>query len=155
MADLALVHTDLELFLTGWYRTMLASAEAEAIAAKLGAYVDLLVGVEVDNKEPAEPPFPAKLLVIRDDGGPQLDQFTAERQVGLTVLAGTRERPKDANDLIRVVMALAALLPAVDDRTPARNPVASLEDSNGPVPVAEEQDRARRFGSVTLIVTPY
>lgn len=155
MADPLVVNSDLELFLTSWYRTALQGSEAAAVAARIGAQAGLLSGVEVDNKETAEPPFPEKLLVIRDDGGPETSPVTGERSVGLSVLAGTKLAPKPANDLIRVVLALTVLLPAPDvpGQSP-RNPISAVLERNGPFPVDEAQDRARRFATVVFAVTP-
>lgn len=155
MADPLVIDSDLELFLTGWYRTALAGADAAALAARVGASAGLLTGVEVDNKEPSTGTFPAKLLVIRDDGGPSTSAVTGERSVGFTVLAGSKLAPKDANDLIRIVLALVVLIPAPDapGQSP-RNPVSAVLERNGPFPVVEEQDRARRFATVVFAVTP-
>lgn len=143
MADPLVIDSDLELFLTGWYRAALA-ARPEQVCA----------GVEVDNKEPSTGAFPSKLLVIRDDGGPATSQVTGERSVGFTVLAGSKLAPRDANDLIRIVLALVVLIPAPDGGESPRNPVAAVLERNGPFPVVEEQDRARRFATVTFAVTP-
>ncbi len=144
MADPLVVDSDLELFLTTWYRAALA-ARPEPVCA----------GVEVDNKEPSTGTFPARLLVIRDDGGPATSAVTGERSVGFTVLAGSKLAPKDANDLIRIVLALVVQIPAPDvpGQSP-RNPVSAVLERNGPFSVVEEQDRARRFATVTFAVTP-
>lgn len=139
MGDPLVIHSDLELFLVGWYRDALQQlAEAHPVCA----------GVEVDNKEPADGDFPAKLVVIRDDGGPDTSLLTAQHTVGISVLAGTKEMPKDAIDLALIVHALRTQIPAV---APG-NPVASIEDSNGPYPVAEAQPRSRRYMTVTMTV---
>ena len=155
MADPLVVNSDLELFLTAWYRAALSGSDAAAVAARLGAEPGLLANVAVDNKEPAEPPFPDKLLVIRDDGGPETSAVTGERSVGLSVLAGTKLAPKRASDLIRVVLALTVLLPAPDvpGQSP-RNPISAVLERNGPFAVDEAQDRARRFATVVFAVTP-
>lgn len=137
MADPLVAHADLEFFLTGWYRAALA-ARPEGVCRN----------VVVDNKEPSAAPFPARLLVIRDDSGPDTSFLTAERSVGLSVLAGSRMNPKDANDLARIVHALRSQIPSAD---PA-NPVAAVVDSNGPYPMEEAQDRARRYITLTLSV---
>lgn len=155
MADPLVVNSDLELFLTGWYRTALQGSEAAAAAARLGAASGLLDDVEVDNKEPAEPPFPQKLLVIRDDGGPETSPVTGERSVGLSVLVGTKLAAKPANDLIRIVLALTVMLPAPDSPAQSpRNPISAVLERNGPFAVDEAQDRARRFATVVFAVTP-
>jgi hypothetical protein len=138
MADPLVIQADIELFLTQWYRTALA-ARSETVCED----------VVVTNREPGpNDPFPAKLLVIRDDGGPDTSIISAERNVGLSILAGTKENPQDANDLSRIVHALRNQIPAVA----AGNPVAAVIASNGPFPVAESQPRARRYITLTLAV---
>jgi hypothetical protein len=143
VADPAVIHDDLELFLIGWYREALA-ARPEPVCQD----------VEVDIVEPADGVFPEKLLVIRDDGGPTTSLLTAERAVGMSVLAGSKTAPKDANDLIRIVAALANQVPSPNQTgNEPRNPVAALVDINGPLKVAENQDRSRRYITVTYVVT--
>jgi hypothetical protein len=139
VADPLVIHADLEAYLTAWYRAALA-ARAEAVCA----------GVEVGNKEPAADDFPEKLVVIRDLGGPDTSLMTAERSISISVLAGSVESPKTANDLARIVHALRTQIPSAD---PA-NPVAAVIDSNGPYAVPEDQDRARRLITMTLAVVP-
>lgn len=139
MVDPLVIHADLELFLTGWYRAAL-DARSEPVCQ----------GVTVTNREPGpNEPFPDKLLVIRCDGGVDTSIITAERDVGLSVLAGTVENPKDANDLARIVHALRTQIPAV---APG-NPVAAVLASRGPLAVPESQPRARRYIPVTFAVT--
>lgn len=136
MADPLVIHSNLELFLTTWYRAAL-EARPELVCRD----------VEVVNREP-EPgkPFPEKLLVISDFGGPDTSILTAERSVGLSVLAGTRENPKDAVDLALIVHALRTQIPAVEPG----NPVTAVLAANGPYPVPENQPRARRYITLTL-----
>lgn len=137
MADPLVAHDDLELFLTEWYRARL-TARPEPICHD----------VEVGNREPTGPDFPKKMLIIRVDGGPDTSILTAERDVGLSVLAGTKEDPTDANELARIVHALRNQIPAVE----AGNPVAALIASSPPIPVPEQQARARRYIPITLAV---
>lgn len=137
MSDPLVVHTDLELFLCDWYRVALA-ARPEPVCQ----------GVEVGNREPDEGEFPAKLLVIRDDGGPDTSLLTAQRNVGLSVLAGTHANPSEAIQLALIVHALRSQIPSPD---PA-NPVAAVLSSNGPYAVQEAQDRARRYMTFGLSV---
>jgi hypothetical protein len=129
-------HVNLNLFLTGWYRRELA-ARTEAYCAD----------VEVDTKEPGpNDPFPERLLVIRWDGSSRTSVVSAEASVGLSVLAGSKTNPKDATDLALMVLALAEKLPAVEEG----NPVTDLRGSTGPFDIAEQQDRARRYLTITL-----
>ncbi|TFC30111.1 hypothetical protein E3O55_08490 [Cryobacterium sp. MDB1-18-2] len=138
MADPLVIHDDLELFLTGWFRAALA-ARPEPVCRN----------VSVTNVEP-EPGevFPEKLLVIRDNGGPDTSLISAERDIGLSILAGTKDNPKDANDLARIVHALRSQIPAIA----AGNPVAAIIASNGPYPVPENRPTARRYLTMTLVV---
>lgn len=136
MAEPMVIHTDLELFLTTWYR------------AELAAWPDAIAhDVEVTNHEPSDDaPFPKKLLVIREDGGADDWFLTGERDVGLSILAGSKENPKDAKDLARIVHALRTRIPAVADG----NPVTAVRASNGPYAVPESQPRARQYITLTL-----
>lgn len=139
VADPLVAHADLEMFLTGWYRSALAD---------LAPTHPVCASVDVTNREPSEGSFPAKLLVIRDDGGPDTSLLTGTRSVGLSVMAGTQENPQDAIELALIVHALRNQIPAV---APG-NPVAAVLESNGPVPVPEAQPRSRRYITLTLSV---
>jgi hypothetical protein len=134
--DPLLIHQDLVEFLVTWYRAWL-NARTEPICQN----------VTVTDKEPSGP-FTEKLLVIRDDGGPETSILTGERSVGLSVLAGTKDNPKHAMDLARFVHAARLQLPFTD---PA-NPVAALLGSNGPYLVAESQPVARAYLTLDLAV---
>jgi hypothetical protein len=131
----SVIHDDIELFLVSWYRAALA-ARTEAYAA----------GVEVDRVE--FEPLPRRLVVIRDDGGVHTSLVTDERMLGISALAGTRETPKDALDLARLLRALAHTIPSPD---PA-NPVAAVLRSTAPVLILEQQERARAYFTLTLSV---
>ena len=129
---------DLELWLTGYVRGVLA---AEGVAA------------QVSNKEPGDLvlPLAKPLVVIRDDSGVRLSHVTYDRSVGVSVLAGTRTDDKLAGDLARLVMAILtddAIVEAVG------SPVAAVDwdGCNGPYPVVEELDVARRYGTVQYTV---
>jgi hypothetical protein len=138
VADPLVVHTDLALFLTAWYR-----------AALVGRPEPVCADVTVTNTEPGpNDPFPDKLLVIQDYGGTDTSLLTAERDVGLSVLAGTKQNPKDALDLALIVHALRSQIPSAAPD----NPVAAVTSSNGPIAVAEAQDRARRYITLQLSV---
>ena len=127
-------HVDLELFLTGWYRAALADHD------------EWPEGAEVDRVE--RQPLPDVLVVIRDDGGPKTGLNTREHQVGISVLAGTREDPKTAKDLAELLLALAERIPSGD---PA-NPVAAVLGSTAPTLVPEGQQRARAYCTLRLAV---
>lgn len=134
----AVLHADLELWLTGWLRTTLA-ARPESFASD----------VIVDNTEP-EPggTFPERLIVVRSDGGPATSIVTDEVAVGITVFAGTQALPQDGIDLARLVRALVSDCASLE----RGNPVAAVTQSNGPYRVAEQQQRARLYMTFALVV---
>lgn len=136
------VYSDIELFLTSWYRPLLAAHALE-----------LLHDFEVDNKEPTNGSFPSKLLVIRDDSGPG-DFYTAERALGLSVLMDNKQRPGDAKKALSIILGMLWDLPAPNAGESPRNPIVSIETVNGPYAIDEAQDRARQYGTATVIVTP-
>lgn len=125
------VHADLEEYLVGALRVLLvARGESD---------------VEVDR---TERDVSGELVVVRDDSGPTTSRVTAERMVGISVLAGTRESPKRAKDLANLLAALVWLLPTPE----LSNPVARVYGVNGPYLVVEPQTRARAYFTVRLSV---
>jgi hypothetical protein len=139
MPDPAVLYDDLELFLTSWYRAALA-ARPEPVCAN----------VTVLRVEPAADAstWPKKLLIIRDDGATDTSFVTAEASIGFTVLAGSKQNPKDAKDLARIVHALMPLIPSGD---PA-NPIAALLSRVTPTLVPESQPHARAYIPATFAI---
>ena len=134
----AVIHADLEMFFTSWLRVQLA-ARPEPVCS----------GVRVDNKEPQPGTgWPAKLVVIRYDGSSSGEIITDDAALGVTVYAGSKALPKDANDLARIVRAL------IDDsaRVEPGNPVAAVQSSTGPIPVSDEGEKAVRYLTFELAV---
>lgn len=132
------VAPDLELWLTGYLRDILALDGLD---------------VQVSNKEPAtlKVPLSKPLVVIRDDSGPRTSHVTFDRSLGVSVLAGSRTNDKPANDLARLVAAVLmddAIIEATD------SPIAAIDWSgcNGPYPVTDELDVARRYMTVQYSV---
>jgi hypothetical protein len=147
--DPLVAHDDLDLFLTTWYRWWLAT---------LGApHDDIVDGVVVDIAEPALGVFPEKLLLLRTMDRNSTGLLTADALVHIEVLAGTKQDPKPAADLMRIVLAGLNQIPDTDlvFTEGLRNPVASFdpESQNGPYPIPEKQDRARLFANATFGVT--
>lgn len=109
--------------------------------------------VQVSNKEPADLKLPLArpMVVVRDDSGARESHVTFDRSVGVSVLAGTRMNDLPANTLARKVMAVLSddELAFVDG-----SPVASVEwdGCNGPYPVVEQLDVARRYLTVQYTV---
>lgn len=132
----AILHADVELWLTGWLRAQLA-ARPEAVCRD----------VKVDNKVPAGA-LPSKLVVVRYDGSSVEELNVDSAAVGVTVYAGTKALPKEANDLARIVRALIG----ASARVEPGNPVAAVTASNGPIPIADEGERAVRYLTFELRV---
>jgi len=129
-------YPDPNVFFTSWFRARLA-ARPEPYCS----------GFSVDINEPGpNKPFPPRLLVVRSDGMTRTSFATAEITLGLSILAGTTDSPKDAIDAALMVLALAEQLPAVEPG----NPVTALIEANGPFAVDEEQDRARQYLTLDL-----
>lgn len=137
MSDPLIGFDDLEIFLIGWYRA--------ALAARPETYAQ---GVTVVRVEPPTDQLPTPMLVIRDDGTTDTSFITGEASIGLTVLAGSKENPKPAKDLMRLVHALASQIPSADPS----NPVAALLGRTGPFLVAEDQPVARAYVTLSLAV---
>ncbi|WP_137843859.1 hypothetical protein [Microbacterium sp. 2FI] len=137
MSDPLIAYDDLELYLLEWFRTALAERPEPECA-----------DVEVVRVEPPTDDLPEKLLVIRDDGATDTSFITAEASLGFTVLAGSKENPKVAKDLARIVHALLSQIPSGD---PA-NPFAALLSRTSPVLVQESQPKARAYATATFAI---
>ncbi|MBW8025292.1 hypothetical protein EOG37_01170 [Clavibacter michiganensis subsp. michiganensis] len=137
MAD-RVIHADLQAFLIPW------------LAAELDARPEEVCrDVSVRDTEPiAGRPMPKRMVIIRDDSGSTRSTVTAERSIGISVLAGTKESPEDAVDLALIVNALISDVA----RPEAGNPVARVDDMTGPFYVAEDLPSARRYSTATLVV---
>lgn len=122
---------NLMLWLTTYVRSV-AAAESKTVA--------------VTNKEPASLTLPlAKpLIVIRDDSGPRLSQVTFDRSVGASVLAGSKLNDSPADEL---ALWLAGVLFDEGIALVDGSPIASVEfdGCNGPYPITESLDVARRY----------
>lgn len=133
----AVTPPDMEAWLVSWLRERLTSDGLD---------------VEVDSKEPAAlvTPLDVPLVVVRDDSGPQTSVLSYQRQVGVSILAGTRQDDSLARDLARRVYALATSsdLPMVPG-----SPIAAVSraDCRGPYAVHDDQDVARRYLTVGYI----
>ena len=125
---------DMELWLTAWLRRRLD-------------------GVRVTNKEPSDvtTPLTKPLVVIRDDGGPQLDMRTFNRSLGVTILAGSKTNDRPANDLARLVYAHLTSPDIIDDTT---SPICDINETgcHGPYAVVDDHDYARRYLTVEYTV---
>jgi hypothetical protein len=130
---------DLELWLTGYVRDLAFEEDLD---------------VDVSNKEHSGLALPLKrpLIVIRDDAGARLEHTTFDRSIGASVLAGSKQNDKPANDLARWVAGVLfdLDLPLVDG-----TPIAAvvLDGCNGPYAVADQLDVARRYLTAQYVVT--
>lgn len=127
------VHADLELYLTARFRAELA---------KRGR-----ANVVVANREQTTS---APQLIVRDNSGPTRSVVSAERDVSLSVLAGTKAAPQPAMDLARLVTALAGTFAGLEPG----NPIAHVPEDgiNGPFWVPEDAAYARTLTTVTYVV---
>lgn len=104
-----IIFPDVELVLTGYLRTALATRGYP--------------GVFVSNQRGTQ----TTAVWVRRDGGPSLDQVREAARVGVNVFSDTEQR---TNDLARTV---SALLRASADG----NPVVKVTQTLGPSPVAD------------------
>lgn len=129
---------DLEMWLSSYLRSTLAADGFD---------------VQVSNKEPADLRLPLKkpLVVIRDDSGNRMSHVSFDRSIGVSVLAGSRMNDLPANTLARTV---SAILTDDDIVHAGGSPIAAIEwgGCNGPYPVAESLDVARRYLTVQYTV---
>jgi len=95
-------------------------------------------GVVVDHITPA--PIPARLVTVRDDGGPR-GAVTKTSSLAVNVWAATEA---DASDLVRMVVALL-------ERAVATGPVVGHVSTSGPARVPEESGTPHWFASVDLV----
>ena len=129
---------DLELWLTGYVRT-LAAVEGKQVT--------------VTSREPdkLELPLARPLIVLRDDSGARVDLPTFDRSVGFSVLGGTKQAPQPVNDLARWLIAVL-----MDDAIVEAegSPIASVDwdGFNGPYPVNDPLNVARRYGTAQYTV---
>lgn len=132
------VAPDMEMWLVNYLRSHFAQAGLD---------------VQVSNKEPSNltAPLARPLVVVRDDSGVRLSAITFDRSIGVSVLAGTKTNDQPANDLARLTLAVLTDDAIVD--APG-SPIAAVEwdGCNGPYPVSDRLDVARRYGTVQYTI---
>lgn len=96
-------------------------------------------GVTVDNRVPET--MPARLVTVRDDGGPR-GQVTRISSIGVNVWAAS---PADCSDLIRLVVALL-------EQAPGDDAIVGHDSTSGPLRFAEESTKPHCYASVDLVV---
>jgi hypothetical protein len=117
----AMLAADIELLLTGYIRTSLAS-RPESYAS----------GVSVSNVVP--PTMPNRFVQVRRDGG-QVRNLRDTARVAIRCWAATE---KDATDLARLVNALLFA-------APKSQPVLSVVHQSGPLPIADGSTKPQRY----------
>lgn len=126
----AVVFPDVEAWAITYLKAAL-TARAESYAGS----------VTVVRKAPAT--MPARLITVRDDGGPRLDDVRKVASVGVNVWAATAA---DCSDLARMVAALL-------ESAPGDGPVVAHLSTSGPFPIADEaSEKPHRYLSVDLSV---
>lgn len=121
------------------------------LEAFLVGYLRAVLGVEVDNKVPGGWDGTARLVTVRDDGGPKTGLTTFDRSVGVTVYAGSRQDPSDASAIAR--RAFAALTsPTI--AWEKGSPIAAVEDDGclGPYQTTDDHDSAAYYMTVEYSV---
>lgn len=112
------------------YLSSALAARPEAVAS----------GVTVAGKVPAT--MPARLVTIRDDGGPRSSAVTKRVSLGVNVWAGTDQ---DA-------AGLAALVAALLEDSSGKGAVVAHLSTSGPVEAVEASGKPHRYLSVDLSV---
>jgi hypothetical protein len=99
-------------------------------------------GVEISTIKPApdKKPYPKRIIVIRGDGGPELDDVRKIERVGVNIWA---DNYADASDLARITEALMKQLTGAE--------IKKVEIILSPVRVDEEGPQEHRY--LTLEVT--
>jgi hypothetical protein len=99
-------------------------------------------GVRVATIKPApdESPYPSKIVVVRGDGGPQLDHVRKLERVGITIWADTY---RDASELARLVEALVKQMTGDE--------IKLVDIILSPVRVDEEGPQQCRYMTIEVI----
>jgi hypothetical protein len=100
------------------------------------------LNVLVATKKPAPDftPYPARIVTIRSDGGPQLDDVRKQERLGIHVWADTYS---DASDLARLLEALLKQMTGEE--------IKLVEIALSPVRVDEEGPQECRFMTIQVI----
>lgn len=135
----AIVWPDVEALTVGYLRGALA-ARAEPYAA--GVYV----AREVPGPRTGVTP-PARMVIVRDDGGPAIGDVRAVARLGIRVFGpdtGDSAAPPETTDLANLCVALIAAMP--DGK-----PVVRV-DVNRPAALPEESGRPLRYFTAELVI---
>jgi hypothetical protein len=118
---------------------VLVAAIKSALNARTETYA---TNVFVATKKPAPDvtPYPAKIVTIRSDGGPQLDDVRKQERVGIHVWADSYS---DASDLARLLEALLKQMTGEE--------IKFVNVALSPVRVDEEGPQECRFMTIQVI----
>lgn len=130
LARPVLIFPDIGLWATGYLSAALA-ARNEAYAA----------GAVVTGYWTADA-MPARLVTVRDDGGPREGPVTKRCSVAVNVWADTE---KDCTDLALLVAGLL-------EEAPGQGAVVAHDGATGPVWVRDNTSKAHRYLTADLVV---
>lgn len=134
----AVVHADLEKFLTAYLRREVAGLAGNP-------YPGGFISNEFWDGKGTPPPFQ---IIVRDDGGPKTSTLTKEPTVGITVLGSDALGKAAVTDLALNVCALMDQSARVEPG----NPIAAVLSSTGPFKVPDESGQQRRYMTFGLSV---
>ena len=126
----AVVFADIDLATVNYLRDILA-----AYAGDFDYAADVHVSVVVPN------PRTERMVIIRRDGGRQVDPVRETARLGVQVWASTVKECADLANLVR------ALLLAMADGAP----VCRVSETLAPSPVDDESGQPMRYGTFTLV----
>lgn len=111
------------------------------------------IDAQVDVVEPPtlDAPLARPLVVVRTDGGTQSSPLTFSCQVGISVLAGTRQNDALARRVASLVYAAATDMEIV---FASGSPITAVNyrACTTPVGVSDDQDVARRYMTISYMV---
>lgn len=102
------------------------------------------VWVSTIKPGPKVTPYPERIIVVRSDGGPQLDDVRKMTRIGLTVFAKSYA---DASDLSYMVAGLV--------RTLTGEHIKLVEVILSPVRIDEESEEEVRYMTLEIITKGY
>lgn len=125
----AVVFDDIDLATVDYLRDSIAE-----YAGDLTHAVDVHVSVKVPN------PRTDRMVIVRRDGGRQVDAVRETARIGVQVWASTEKECADLANLVR------ALLMAMADGAP----VCRVSETLAPSPVDDKSGQPMRYGTFTL-----
>lgn len=134
---------DVALFLTEDIRRALAADPVPGCPVARGWIAKTEWDPQRNDGQP-----PTWQVIVRDDGTSDVELHVGAASVGISVLAGSKDRPDPAERLARRVKTIVKLTPRVEPG----NPIAAVTSFLGPYPVEEASTYARQYLAVGLTV---